>query len=139
MIKFSDHKDFNSFEVAMNGLSHVGGGTRIDRALENALQKMFTTENGMRTTSTKTAVLITDGGNNKRMDSSSFKKRFKARNIKLIAVGAGNVNKRELEKLVDNPSDLHIASNMDALKRGAFFKGIGKSLCNGRYLRIFIQ
>jgi uncharacterized protein YegL len=131
-IKFSDHKNFNSFKTALLSLRRAGGGTRIDLGLEVALDQMFTVSNGMRPTSAKSVVLITDGTNDKKWDSAAWRNKFRERNITLIVIGAGKVNKAELEKLVDNPSDLHIASDMEALKMGEFFRGVGKALCNGK-------
>ena len=130
-IRFSDHKNFNSFQTALDGISRKIGGTRIDLGLEVALNKMFTAPHGMRPTSAKSVVLITDGANNQPLDSVSWRNKFKARNITMIVIGAGNINKAELEKLVDNPNDLHIASDMEALKMGEFFKNATKALCNG--------
>ena len=131
-IKFSDHKDFDSFQTALDGLRKAGGYTRMDIGLEVALDQMFTEPNGMRLTSAKSVVLITDGSNTVPLDSPSWRNKFRARNITLNVIGAGNVNKTELEKLVDKPTDLHIASNMDPLKMDEFFKSVGKTFCIGK-------
>ena len=131
-IKFSDHKTFESFEVAVDNLLKTDQTTRIDRGLGVALDTMFTAGNGMRPTSTKSVVLITDGANDVEMDSSSLKNRFRAKNIKLIVVGAGEVNKAELEKLVEYPKDLHIAADMDALNMGEYFRNVEEALCKGK-------
>jgi len=131
-IKFSDHKDFNSFQTALDGLRQAGGVTRMDIGLEVALDQMFTAPNGMRPTSAKSVVLITDGSNTVPLDSPSWRNKFRARNITLIVIGAGKVNKAELEKLVDNPTDLHIASDMTDKKMDEFSIDVGKTLCIGK-------
>ena len=131
-IKFSDHKDFDSFQTALDELQKAGGYTRMDIGFEVALDQMFTAPNGMRETSTKSLVLITDGSNTVSLDSLSWRNKFRARNITLIVIGAGNVNKVELEKLVDNPTDLHIASDMDPVKMDEFFTNVGKTFCIGK-------
>ena len=132
-IKFSDHTDFDSFKEAVDKLPHTYGGTRMDIGLEVALSQMFNEANGMRPSASKSVLLMTDGTNSDgpNWDKTSLKNKFRARNIKLIVVGAGAVNKAELEKLVDDPKDLHIASSMQDLEMGTLFKDVGKGLCNG--------
>ena len=130
-IKFSDHSDTASFNTAVDLLPYTAGGTRMDKGLEVALNQMFNAANGMRPNSSKSVLLMTDGSNNVPMDTTSIKNKFKARNIKLIVVGAGAVDKVELEKLVDSPKDLHLASSMRNLKAGTLFKDVKKGLCKG--------
>ena len=130
-IKFSDHSDTASFNTAVDLLPYTAGGTRMDKGLEVALNQMFNAANGMRPNSSKSVLLMTDGSNNVPMDTTSIKNKFKARNIKLIVVGAGAVDKVELEKVVDSPKDLHLASSMRNLKAGTLFKDVKKGLCKG--------
>ena len=128
-IKFSDHTSFNTFEAAVNGLPKANGGTRIDIGMDVAEKQMFNPANGMRPSAAKSLLLITDGTNN--VPLKDMRGPFRARKIKIIVIGAGNVNKAELEKLVDDPKDLHIASSMEALKMGKLFKDVGEGLCDG--------
>merc|ERR1712018_143714 len=75
---------------------------------------MFTSENGMRSHTSKMMVLITDG---KSPDSKFEKigKEYQQNNIQLVIVGVGNVDKKSLKKLVANKEDLYIAKNFDEL------------------------
>ena len=47
-IRFLDHENFNSFRDAVKGLTKIGGGTRIDRALEEAHDNLFMGGGGAR-------------------------------------------------------------------------------------------
>ena len=105
-IKFSDNNTTDEFEAALDSLPFTRGWTEIGVALETALNEMFQEANGMRSDSPQVAVLITDGKSNSAVDYAGFKKRFKAAHIKLLVVGVGNVNKDDLEQLVQTSDDL---------------------------------
>ena len=137
-IKFSDYTTFynpdrplNSFKEAVNTLPYWGGGTRIDSALNLALNEMFQTSNGMRQDVPKTCVLITDGKQSRRYTRryARLARKFQKAKIRMIAVGVGKVNKRDLRKLVGSSSNLHLAKDFDALLKDSFIKRI--TVCNG--------
>ena len=131
-IKFSDHTSFNSFEAAVDGLPKANGGTRMDTGMNVALEQMFNPSNGMRPNAAKSVLLITDGQNGVPNWQDNVRAKFKARKIKIVVIGAGNVNKAELKRLViDHQEDLHVASSMEALKMGKLFKDVGEGLCDG--------
>ena len=131
-IKFSDHTNFNSFEAAVDGLPKANGGTRMDTGMYVALEQMFNTSNGMRPSAAKSVLLITDGQNGVPNWQDPVRNQYRARKIKIVVIGAGNVNKAELKRLViDHQEDLHIASSMEALKMGTLFKDVGEGLCDG--------
>lgn len=47
-IRFLDHDNFNAFRNAVKSLVKIGGGTRIDRALEEAHDNLFMGGGGAR-------------------------------------------------------------------------------------------
>lgn len=47
-IKFLDHEKFEPFSAAVKALTKIGGGTRIDRALEEAHDNLFMGGGGAR-------------------------------------------------------------------------------------------
>ena len=131
-ILFSDHSTVASFGSAVDALPQAGGGTRMDLGLRVALDEMFQVLGGMRSSSTKCVILITDGQNNGAMNSVALKNEFLARNIQIIVIGAGKVDEKELKKLVENPEDLVIAHNMDALNANDILRHVKKTICKGK-------
>ena len=134
-IKFSDYKTHKGFARAVDKLYYSNGGTNIYRALRKALDEMFKSRNGMRSHSSKMMILITDGqsGDSK---FSKIKTEFQKKNIKLVVVGVGNVNKKSLRKLVSNDKDLFIAKNFDDLNK-RLTKSVAHTICTGMHSRIY--
>ena len=130
-IKFSDYQDYTSFQIAVNDLKHVMGGTRIDRALEVAYNDMFNATNGMRPNVPKLLVFITDGFHNgPDFNYTMWGNMFRERQIKVIVVGIGKVDTKNLVKLVENETDMHTVSNFTSLDT-SFVNDIG--LCDGMF------
>ena len=149
-IKFSDYMVFsnpdapmNSFEEGVNALPYWGGQTRIDKALEVARKDMFQESNGMRPDAPKTLVFITDGVQTSCynnlweksttrpkpcMDIEPFLAYFREQKIRLIAIGVGGVDKAALLKLVEDPSDFHLAEDFNVLLSDSFIKSV--TVCN---------
>ena len=115
-IRFNDHLNYNSFAQAVDNLNQNSGGTNIIKALNMGLNDMFQTKNGMRASSQKIVVLITDGS-----DSNSISKykdiaaRYQQEKIKLLVVGVGWVDKTKLNQLVADPNDYFHANNFNGL------------------------
>ena len=112
-IKFDAYQDYDAFAIAVDNLNQGGGGTNILDALNRGLNEMFQINNGMREKSEKIAVLITDG-----RGSNSYKdvgKKYQERNIKLLVVGVGNVDRVKLKELVKEEKDFFVADNFDQL------------------------
>ena len=79
----------------------------------------------------KEVVLITDGRDSGR-DYDSLARQYRSRNIKIIVVGVGNVDRHNLMKLVSNSKDFYIANNFQQLD--SFAENVGKTICNGMYI-----
>ena len=133
-IKFKAYQNYNSFARAVDNLRQSRGGTNIIRALNKGLSDMFQVRNGMRPESEKIAVLITDG-----QDSNGIKmytqvaQKYRQRNIKLIVVGVGSVDRTKLKKLVQRPEDLFVSRSFDDLLK-SFVQGVAENVqgsCKG--------
>ena len=135
MIKFSDHTTTPGFEAAVDALPFWGGDTRIESALQVAHDEMFQKSNGMRSTTSKKLILITDGQQTG-VKYSQWATTFRIAQIKRIVVGIGNVSRADLRDLVDFKSDLHIAETFEGLLSANFMRRF--SLCDGgKYMLSF--
>ena len=119
----------NSFKEAVENIAYWGGGTKIQEGLRIARDETFQISNGMRSEVSKTLILITDGRQSN-VDYNFWATEFRNRNIKVIVIGVGNVNVGDLLQLVEDPNDLHLASNFDITLDESFIRNI--SLCSGK-------
>ena len=140
-VKFNDYPTVHSFELAVDRITRLDGGTRIDKGLSLAFDEMFQESNGMRPNSIKTLVLLTDGKNNldSPLKADRFKNLAKALNIRLLVIAAGSANTQNLIKLVDREEDLKHVTDISELQESAFFKGLEETLCNGGKIKNSIQ
>ena len=129
-IKLNQYTTYNGFAGGVDRLSKKGAGTSIGKGLKLALEQLFTLRNGMRSDAEKQVVLITDG-QDKNSAYNQIARRYRARNIKIIIIGVGSVNKWNLRKLVASDKDLYIAKNFDELKVDSFAENVGETICNG--------
>ena len=129
-IKFNSYNTYTAFASGVDRLPYRGGGTSISWGLKIALSGLFQASAGMRTDSYKEVVLITDGRDSGR-DYNSLARQYRSRNIKIIVVGVGNVDRHNLMKLVSNSKDFYIANNFQHLD--SFAKDVGETICNGMY------
>ena len=132
-IPFGKCYTYECFEKEVSALEFKGGSTNIRGGLEKALDKMFTEDHGMRPTSNKYLVLITDGnGNDPGVDYSRYKKQFQDRTITRIVIGVGDgVNEHSLKELVDDESYYYAAADFRALLKTEFISNI--KICNGKF------
>ena len=129
-IKFNSYNTYTAFASGVDRLPYRGGGTSISWGLRMALSQLFVTSAGMRTNSHKEIVLITDGRDSGR-DYDSLARQYRSRNIKIIVIGVGNVDRHNLMKLVSNSKDFYIANNFQQLD--SFAENVGETICNGMY------
>merc|ERR1712136_261408 len=126
MINFNNHTSLSGFEIALDGLNHWDGTTRIDLGLEVALDQMFQVANGMRPDVTHTLVLITDGNQTgKKLDYVEYRKKLNDRQIRVLVILVGNVNlNNKIRELVNKPSDIYLAKSYDDLISTEFIHNI---------------
>ena len=130
-IKFNTHNTYTAFAGGVDRLPFTGGGTSITWGLKIALSQLFQASAGMRTNSYKEVVLITDGRDWGSTDYDSIARQYRSRGIKIIIIGVGSVDQRNLRKLVANSKDFYIANNFQQLD--SFAENVGKTICNGMY------
>ena len=131
MIKFSEHTSFSSFETAVKSLSHGGMGHQIDQGMDIALTQMFQKQSGMRISSPKTMVLVTDG-HQSGVDYAEWAKLFENADVRVVVVGIGEEvvrNYRDFERLVKEKSDLHLVPSFSSLLEDSLVNNI--NLCEG--------
>ena len=131
-IKFNTHNTYTAFAGGVDRLPFTGGGTSITWGLKIALSQLFQASAGMRTNSYKEVVLITDGRDWGSTDYDSIARQYRSRGIKIIIIGVGNVDQRNLRRLVANSKDFYIANNFQQLD--SFAENVGKTICNGMYI-----
>ena len=134
-IKFSDFKKYDKFAAEVDKLHFNWGGTNISNALNYALVRMFQPYNGMRSgTESKWMILITDGDSNGD-GFINLKKAFQRKNIRLVVVGVGKVDRGNLRKLVSRDTDLFIANDFDDLNK-RLTQDIADNICSGMFITI---
>ena len=129
MIKFSDHTTYFSFETAVDALPYWGSTTKIDLGLKVAIEEMFMESNGLRPDAHQTLFLITDG-QQLDIDFNLWREKLNKAELRIIVIGVGNVNRRDLIHLVNDDADLYLAKDFDMLLSDAFIKSI--TVCGGK-------
>jgi len=125
MINFNNHTSLSGFEMALDGLNHWDGTTRIDLGLEVALDQMFQVANGMRPDVSHTLVLITDGNQTgENVKYEEFRRRLNERKIRVLVILVGTANKNDIRHLVNKASDLYEASTFEDLISDDFVKNV---------------
>ena len=122
------------------------GSTKIIKALDDSLNKMFQNSKGMREYVEQVAVLITDGRDagedtnevteghpeylSYRQKYTEMAENFKQRKIKVVAIGVGEVNDEFLNILVQSPQYFIKADTFDILLNN-LTDLIGDIICKG--------
>jgi hypothetical protein len=133
MIKFTDHITSSSFEENVDKLPYWGRTTNIDLGLEVAFEEMFQEYNGMRSNASKTLVLLSDGRDT-RVRFDLWREKLNTAGIRVLVIGVGNINKRDLRHMVNDDKDFYIAKDFNDLLSDEFMNSI--ILCGGKLLII---
>ena len=133
MIKFTDHITSSSFEENVDKLPYWGRTTNIDLGLEVAYEEMFQEYNGMRSNASKTLVLLSDGRDT-RVRFDLWREKLNTAGIRVLVIGVGNINKRDLRHMVNDDKDFYIAKDFNDLLSDEFMNSI--ILCGGKLLII---
>ena len=118
-------------------------GTNIVRALNTSLNMMFKSNSGMREDAEQVAVLITDGRDTElaewelEIKYNELAKTFKARKIKILAIGVGDVGKENLLILVQSPEHFFPVESFDGLEDNVT-QLIGAIMCKGRFILLIM-
>ena len=133
---------FNStreFERAVDNLPFFGGETRIDKALELAHGKVFPlAKKGV----PQIAVVLTDGEQTDEQGAKDLKdasEPLRSAGVRILAVGIGKVNYKELRLMTENDEDAIKIDNFNQLKLK--MSSIANQLCKlaGKYPAIFCR
>ena len=119
VIRFADHFSNVNFNNAVDNLPYLQGETRIDKALQLAYSELLTNRGGVRPGVAKAVVLLTDGRQSPAPDRTDLKEAaapLLSTGVRIFAVGIGNdVDKRELQLIVEKPEDVIVAESFDEL------------------------
>lgn len=121
-IKFTDHKNIETFQKAVNKLKHMKKTTRIDQGLIEAHTTLFSERyGGARPGVKKLAFVLTDGKQNPqdkkvKVSLASIAKKLIDDGIKILSIGIGSdVDRKELRSIVQYNEDFIRADNYDEL------------------------
>ena len=132
-VKLSDHANSENFNKAIRKMPLLGGTTRIDLALEKAFTELFSLQNGMRASTSKLLIILTDGKQTKDygyVPLHSAIAPFHQSGIKVIVIGVGSkVDKDELSRMVVDQNDLFLATDFDELISDAFIRNFKLDSC----------
>ena len=144
-IKFSHVLDLKAYLAAIDNIIGLVNGTACFRgtygatdiinALDVSLARMFQSSSGMRENAEQVAVLITDGQDSDVSEAEVAPKyveiaqRFKDRNIKIFAIGVGDVSDTNLRRLVQSPQHFFKVEKFDDLA-GNITKEIASFICD---------
>lgn len=118
---FEQHYTHAGINSAIDEMEYVKGGTRTDRALRLARNKMFVEKpfGGMsRPNVPKFLVLMTDGISTHRNITTSEASLLKKKGVHVIVVAIGQLlNRRELLAIASTPQDVITVTSFAKLKR----------------------
>eukprot|EP00794_Sanderia_malayensis_P010634 gene10634-11762_t len=124
----------NGVKTAIDNLPHMKSGTRIDKALRLAKEKIFSLEGYVRQRRPMVLVVVTDGSTNRGSeDLAVASKPLKDYGVRVIAVGVGpEVNRYELIKFASAPTSQNIftSKNFDDLVPSIF--SLTEAMCKGK-------
>lgn len=132
-IKLKDHDSTQGFQEAVNRLPLFGHTTRIDKALRQARDDLFKSENGGRTNIPKMILLLTDGSQTMDSDAKDpgmIARQIRETGVKIVVIGIGNrINKAELLNIANEASHLYLAKDFEELKSPSFTAKITETTC----------
>jgi len=130
-IKFNNHYDSDSFNMAVDDIPLVGSITRIDLALQKT-EELFTKENGARVYASEFVVLITDGSQTAlpgAADPCALTDQMRREGKTVIVMGIGpETDEKALECMAGGPEHSHKAKSFDELLKGSYVDEVKNEL-----------
>ena len=124
------YKNLSALLSAINNLPYNGGGTDTDEALTLLLSTAQNGVLGLRSDSSKVAIVITDG----QSSSSSAAASLHASNIfDVFAVGVDGAYLPELEDIASSPDFVFSTNTFNSVGLQQLQEEIIPQLCNGKY------
>ena len=126
----NDHTDQTELNDALDKIPHIGGNTRIDLALEEVKERMFTPENGGREGVKKLVVLVTDGEQTGKegVDPVSIAKTLGEKGVTILVIGVGDLESSKLSD-ISGKDNWYLASNFTILTSKEFLDNITIEKC----------
>ena len=119
---------------AINQLPYSSGGTNTAEALTLLLSTAQDGTLGLRSDSTKVAIIITDGRSNSQSATLSAAAALHASNIfDVFAIGVGGAYLTELAAIASNPELLYFTSSFDSDSLRELQDRISLQTCNRKY------
>ena len=113
---FDQHKSTGDFQKKVHQLPYIRGPTRIDKGLEMTVNKILP---HVRPEVVKIAVVLVEGRQSNASDMKSLKElsgQLRREGVRILAVGIGpDVDKNELQLMVESEQDIALAKDLDGL------------------------
>ncbi|KAG7244369.1 hypothetical protein INR49_002894 [Caranx melampygus] len=122
------HRTRDALLEAVANLPYKGGNTLTGLALKYILQNNFKENVGMRPTSRKIGVLVTDGKSQD--DVNVFAQSLRDQGIELYAIGVKNADENELRSIASDPDDIHMYNVADFSFLLDIVDNLTDNLCN---------
>ena len=147
-VKFRDNLDMRSFQETVNKLPFAAGGTRFDKAFEEAANNLFSPSGGVRSHLPKVFVILTDGKQSADYDAVPIEQsvlQLRHLGVRILALAIGSqVDMNELLQIVNEPKDIYAANDFDTLlgntdEVGKLTCGIVKRPGKLKYINVYVN
>lgn len=135
-IKLNDHFSVESFTEAVDAVPFYGFMTRIDLALREAHNTLFSERHGARRGVKKLMFLITDGRQNpdhwfgRKLSPTLEAQPLHDSHVQLYAIGVGDrVNRTELEQITRSENKVYTVDNFEELLDDKFVNLVALKSC----------
>ena len=135
------YTSLNALLSAINNLPYNGGGTNTAEALTLLLSTAQDGTLGLRSNSSKVAIVITDGHSNSQSATLSAAATLHAANIfDVYAVGVDAADMNELEGIANSPEFVFFTDSFNNIGLEQLVDNILSQLCIGKYqIHIYIH
>ena len=147
-VKFRDNLDMRSFQETVNKLPFAAGGTRFDKAFEEAAKNLFSPSGGVRSHLPKVFVILTDGKQSADYDAVPIEQsvlQLRHLGVRILALAVGSqVDMNELLQIVNEPKDIYAVKDFDTLlgntdEVGKLTCGIVKRPGKLKYINVYVN
>ena len=123
---------------AINAMDWIEGGTRTDRALNQAMTQLFTEQGGDRPTVPNFLILLTNGkSENPRGVVNSAKALRDQAKVTIVAIGIGNqIDMRELRSVATTNNEVINVRSYPTLKMRV--GQIREKICEGKLAKLLL-
>ena len=136
-IKFNEHYQTSTFNVAVDKIPLIGLKTRIDKALRLTQSQMFTQNNGARHGVPKILILLTDGSQTRAHgaeDPALVAAELRRSGVQLVVIGIGErVDFDELNSIAGDNNRIFTAASFKELVTKDFVSKIFSSACYSKF------